>query len=68
MKRNDRSDFYWRKSTYSGPTGGDCVELAGAPSMVAIRDSKNPELPHLTFGRVAFSRLVRKIRSGQHDL
>jgi hypothetical protein len=30
----------WRKSSYSGGEGGQCVELAG--TLDAIRDSKNP--------------------------
>ncbi|MFD0686614.1 DUF397 domain-containing protein [Actinomadura fibrosa] len=34
----------WRKSSYSGSNGGDCVELAGADgSVVAVRDSKDPD-------------------------
>ncbi|MET8806399.1 DUF397 domain-containing protein [Streptomyces sp. NPDC004546] len=30
----------WRKSSYSGSGGGDCVEVAIAPSAVHVRDSK----------------------------
>ncbi|GGS59927.1 DUF397 domain-containing protein [Streptomyces violaceus] len=33
----------WRKSSYSGNTGGDCVEVADLGLLgVAVRDSKNP--------------------------
>ena len=40
----------WRKSTYSNGTGGDCVEIAGMPGGGhALRDSKNPDGPKLTF-------------------
>lgn len=40
----------WRKSTRSGGNGGDCVEVAGtSPGVVAVRDSKNPTGPVLTF-------------------
>ena len=39
----------WRKSTYSN-NGGECVEVAsGAPSVVAVRDSKDPDGPKLAF-------------------
>ena len=39
----------WRKSTYSN-NGGACVEIAsGAPDMVAVRDSKDPDGPKLAF-------------------
>lgn len=39
----------WRKSSYSGSNGGNCVEVASA--LGALRDSKNPSGPVLT-GRV----------------
>ena len=32
----------WRKSSYSGGHGGNCVEVATTQGGVAIRDSKNP--------------------------
>ncbi|MEU6667036.1 DUF397 domain-containing protein [Streptomyces sp. NPDC046727] len=38
----------WRKSSYSGNTGGDCVEVADLPALIAIRDSKKPDAAHLT--------------------
>ena len=38
----------WRTSSYSGDTGGSCVEIAEVPSStVAVRDSKNPTGPIL---------------------
>ncbi|MGV9411949.1 DUF397 domain-containing protein [Nocardia sp. NPDC003693] len=33
---------HWRKSTHSGGSGGDCVEVAFAGGSVGVRDSKNP--------------------------
>ncbi|MES9539171.1 DUF397 domain-containing protein [Actinomadura sp. NPDC000600] len=42
-----RSDLVWRKSSRSGSSGGQCVELAGAKDGVAIRDSKDPNGPML---------------------
>ncbi|MDT0406340.1 MULTISPECIES: DUF397 domain-containing protein [Streptomyces] len=38
----------WRKSSYSGSDGGDCVEVAPAFSTVYVRDSKNRALPSIT--------------------
>jgi hypothetical protein len=32
----------WRKSSYSGQGGGDCVEIAALDNFIGIRDSKNP--------------------------
>ncbi|MEU1206786.1 DUF397 domain-containing protein [Nocardia sp. NPDC005825] len=34
------SPVRWRKSSYSGSNGGQCVEVAIAPGVVRIRDSK----------------------------
>jgi hypothetical protein len=40
----------WRKSSYSGGTGGtDCVEVAFVASEVGVRDSKNTDGPTLVF-------------------
>ncbi|HEV8561171.1 MAG TPA: DUF397 domain-containing protein [Actinophytocola sp.] len=40
----------WRKSSFSGATAhGDCVEVAVTVEAVAVRDSKNPDGPHLEF-------------------
>ncbi|MFC9972322.1 DUF397 domain-containing protein [Spirillospora sp. NPDC127200] len=53
----------WRKSSYSEPNGGDCVEVAGVAGIVAIRDSKHPTGLKLLVGRDAFSRLADHIKS-----
>lgn len=40
----------WRKSSYSSDQGGNCLEIAELPAAtVAVRDSKIPEGPRLTF-------------------
>lgn len=39
----------WRKSSYSSNEGPDCVEVAACPGTVHVRDSKDPEGPHLDF-------------------
>lgn len=38
----------WRKSTYSGSNGGDCVEVA-ADGPVLVRDTKNRDGGTLAF-------------------
>ncbi|MEU1512876.1 DUF397 domain-containing protein [Streptomyces sp. NPDC005811] len=36
-------DLVWFKSSYSGGNEGDsCIEVALAPALIHIRDSKNP--------------------------
>lgn len=46
----DLSRADWRKASYSANNGGACVEVArNIPGIVAIRDSKDPDGPVLTF-------------------
>ncbi|WP_304452940.1 DUF397 domain-containing protein [Nocardiopsis sp. YSL2] len=39
----------FRKSSYSGPTTQDCVEVADLPGGAAVRDSQHPDEGHITF-------------------
>ncbi|WP_460305881.1 DUF397 domain-containing protein [Actinocorallia aurea] len=56
-------DVTWRKSSHSGGVDDDlCVELASIPSAVAVRDSKNPGLGHLTLSSRRFARLLSGIK------
>ncbi|AVT35617.1 DUF397 domain-containing protein [Plantactinospora sp. BB1] len=53
------SDARWRKSTRSGTNGGNCVEVAdNLPGVVAVRDSKDPAGPVLTFRPAAWRAFV----------
>ncbi|MER7547773.1 DUF397 domain-containing protein [Spirillospora sp. NPDC127506] len=52
----------WRKSSHSGGNGGECVELASAPGVVAVRDSKDPDGPKLLVGREEFAALVASLK------
>ncbi len=53
----------WRKSSYSQGGGTDCVELAALEgSGCGIRDSKNPEAPHLVVSRSVLAALVQGIK------
>ena len=54
----------WRKSSYSGNGGGDCVEVARSlPGVVAVRDSKNPDGPILTFSRDEWASFITRLRT-----
>ncbi|MCX5523742.1 DUF397 domain-containing protein [Streptomyces bobili] len=48
----------WRKSSYSGDQGGNCVEIAEALAAVAVRDSKTPAGPILTLRPGAFAEFL----------
>ncbi|MEU2673901.1 DUF397 domain-containing protein [Streptomyces sp. NPDC007164] len=60
---HDLKNARWRKSSYSGNTGGECVEVVdGLPCAVPVRDSKNPGGPVLTIGADAWQRFVDGLR------
>jgi hypothetical protein len=42
----------WRKSSFSGGQEVACVEVAHLPGALAVRDSKNPAGPVLTFAQL----------------
>ncbi|MFD5652150.1 DUF397 domain-containing protein [Streptomyces sp. NPDC127039] len=54
----------WRKSSYSGGSGGDCLEVATLdPAAIPVRDSKNPEGPTLRFQADAWSVFLDGIKA-----
>ncbi|MFE6333232.1 DUF397 domain-containing protein [Streptomyces sp. NPDC057806] len=63
----DLTGAQWRKSTYSGGTGGDCVEVADLTPRIAIRDSKNPAHGTLTVAPESFARFVAATTAGAFD-
>ncbi|MFF4079342.1 DUF397 domain-containing protein [Streptomyces sp. NPDC001777] len=58
----DPRPIRWVKSTYSGGDGGQCIEWAPdharATGEFLIRDSKNPDGPHLALTHEEFTGLV----------
>jgi hypothetical protein len=61
----DLTGARWRKSSYSGTNGGDCVEVAAAlPAAVAVRDSKDPDGPKLIFTPEAWAAFTVTLRTG----
>ncbi|MCX4447716.1 MULTISPECIES: DUF397 domain-containing protein [unclassified Streptomyces] len=69
MKRRstdfDLSTATWRKSTYSGPSGGDCLEvLDGIPHVVPVRDSKVTDGPAVVFAATAWQPFVADLKRG----
>ena len=63
------SDATWRKSSYSGGNGGDCVEIAMlADDSRAVRDSKDPEGPKLVFAPATWRAFTAAVKGGALDL
>ncbi|MFI7079919.1 DUF397 domain-containing protein [Micromonospora sp. NPDC049903] len=60
----DLTGARWRKSTRSGGNGGECVEVAdNLPGVVAVRDSKDPHGPALTFTPTAWATFLTTTRT-----
>ncbi|MEU5669325.1 DUF397 domain-containing protein [Micromonospora sp. NPDC047753] len=58
----DLSNARWRKSTRSGASGGNCVEVAdNLPGVIGVRDSKEPGGPALTFSPSAWRAFVTQV-------
>ncbi|GAA2421506.1 DUF397 domain-containing protein [Actinomadura vinacea] len=63
-RATDLAKTVWRKSIHSQGTGGECVELANLADSVAVRDSKDPAGPKLTFTRAEVKAFFTAIRQG----
>jgi hypothetical protein len=69
----DLSRATWRKSSYSNGTGGSCVEIAvlatsAAKHDIAVRDSKDPHGPALTFTARQWRAFTTAIKAHEFDL
>jgi hypothetical protein len=62
MEGTDHALTTWRKSTYSGSNGGDCVEVGEAERAVAVRDTKDRASAVLTFGPDAWRQFAATIK------
>lgn len=60
MRECDLSNARWRKSSYSGGSGGeDCLEVAdGVPGVVPVRDSKVVGGDVLLVGATAWTHFI----------
>jgi hypothetical protein len=52
----------WRKSTYSGSNGGDCIEVADHGSRLLVRDTKDRTGPVLTVTPAAWRRFASQVK------
>ena len=57
-------DATWRKSSYSGGNGGNCVEVGAQPQAdrVLVRDTKDRQGPMLRFTWGAWQRFADRVR------
>ncbi|MFF3685282.1 DUF397 domain-containing protein [Streptomyces sp. NPDC002187] len=63
MKRSEHAPA-WRKSSYSGGSSGECLEVDDAhPTGVPVRDSKHATGPVVVFGHAAWTAFAAAVRS-----
>jgi hypothetical protein len=67
MTTVDLSRARWRKSVRSGQNG-NCVEIAGASGMIAMRDSKDPHGPVLAFSPQEMRAFLDEAKANKYDL
>jgi hypothetical protein len=65
MENRELAQLNWRKSRFSGMT--NCVEVATTPSIVALRDSKDPESPVLRYPVSRWTDFLEAAKSGTFD-
>ena len=59
----DKIGLGWRKSSYSGNGGGNCVEVAGRGSRVLVRDTRQDGTgPVLRFSPAAWLRFADQVK------
>jgi hypothetical protein len=62
-------ELRWRKSSYSGNGGGNCVEIAArSPGIVMVRDSKNATGAQLAISGDAWLAFIEGIKHGELGL
>jgi hypothetical protein len=52
----------WRKSTYSGSNGGNCVETASDSGVILVRDTTDRGGARLAFSTEAWAEFTASLR------
>jgi len=55
----------WRKSSYSGSNGGECIEVGGHYGRVLVRDTKDREGPVLRVSPAVWRRFADRVKSAR---
>ena len=56
----------WRKSSYSGSNGGNCIEITTGPGTVVVRDSNDLQGPVLTFTGRDWQRFAEQVKAAPY--
>lgn len=58
----------WRKSSFSGGQGGNCVEVAELPDGgTAVRHSKSPAEPVIAYTAAEWDAFLKGVKAGEFD-
>lgn len=57
------SDVQWHKSSYSGGSHQNCVEVAEGPERTLVRDTRNRDHGHLAFGCTTWTGFLSSVKS-----
>jgi Domain of unknown function (DUF397) len=59
----------WRKSSFSGSQGGNCIEVAGHDGMILVRDTKDHGRGHVhRFTPASWRAFVATVRNRESGL
>jgi hypothetical protein len=58
----ERLDPRWRKASYSGNGGADCVETGSVPGAVLVRDTKDRDGAALSFTAGAWRAFTAELK------
>lgn len=58
----------WIKSSHSNASGGNCVEVLLSHTTIAVRDSKDPAGPVLSFTPQEWTAFLRGVADGEFAL
>jgi Domain of unknown function (DUF397) len=66
----DLTSVRWRKSSYSGDNGGNCIEVTatgavGADLSCLVRDSQDPDGPRLALSPAVWRAFTRRVKLGR---
>ncbi|GLX02404.1 DUF397 domain-containing protein [Microtetraspora sp. NBRC 16547] len=67
----DLSKARWRKASFSGDNGGNCVEVAEVTDharLIAVRDSKDPDGPKLFFTPAEWDAFIAGVKAAEFDI
>ena len=67
MTIDTTADLMWRKSSFSGANGGDCVEIADTGRSLLIRNSKLLAAGQIPFTRSELAAFIAGCKAGEFD-